>query len=363
MLKIENISYKELYDKNYLCFNDKYGLATFINETVRITLLNNPNNNCNEKTSIIFAIENGDIVGRHILYPTVIKCSSGIINAQSSGSTEVHQSQRGKGIGTRINQYTLNNDEYPLYICSLLSHSCLSIMRKKENGCTIFDFPQFIKIVNTEPAFASRGIKGFPLKILKLFGNLAIKILDIPNKIKIKKIKKNYIIRKESIVPQWAGNMCLDDGHKYAEYHDAQWLQWCLDYNLSGQKEDIQSFYTIFDKSNHPVGFFMTKERLLKNVGKYKTMLCGTICEWASIDENLSETDINLLALETFSRDCYHILTVTDSPSTAKTLRRIGFIKHGYMQMGFKDKLNQFPDMNDMNLWRIRFGCCNSILY
>ena len=92
-------------------------------------------------------------------------------------------------------------------------------------------------------------------------------------------------------------------------------------------------------------------------------MINGTVCEWASIDENLSETDINLLALDTFSKDCYRILTITDNPMTEKQLRRMGFIKNGYMQMGFRDKLNQFPDMKDMSLWRIRFGCCNSILY
>ena len=69
-----------------------------------------------------------------------------------------------------------------------------------------------------------------------------------------------YSIRKESVVPEWAGEMCLNDGHKYAEYHDTAWLQWCLTHNLSGQPEDIQSFYSIY-KNDKPVGFFLTKQR------------------------------------------------------------------------------------------------------
>ena len=235
-------------------------------------------------------------------------------------------------------------------------------MRKKENACTIFDFPEYVKIINTEAAFACRGIKGLPLKFLKSVGNMMVRVLDIPNKLRIKRLKRNYYVKKERVVPEWAGEMCLNDGHKYAEYHDTKWLQWCLDYNLSGHNEDIQSFYAIYNKENQPVGFFMTKERRRDDI-KTCRLVNGTLCEWASTDANLSETDINLLALETFSRDCYRILTVTDSTATEKALRRIGFIKHGYMQMGFKDKRQQYADMHDMSLWRIRFGCCNSILY
>lgn len=362
-IKIENISYEQFINKYYQKYDDKYNLMSFIDENLRSTLLNCSSGNNMTKTALQLVLCEDTIVGRRLLYGTKIKIDNTFIYSQGSGSAEINENYRGKGIGSKMRDYTLNNDEYSFWIFSLLSTSCLNIMRKKENGCTIFDFPQFIKLVNTEPIFASRGIKGFPLKVLKLFGNFVIRTLDIPNKIRLKKIKRNYVIRKDSIVPEWAGDMCLNDGHKYAEYHDAKWLQWCLDYNLSGQKEDIQSFYTIFDRSNHPVGFFMTKERLLKDVGKYKTMLCGTICEWASIDKDLTESDINLLATETFSKECYHILTVTDCIKTQKELSHIGFIPHGYMQMGFKDKLNQYPDMKDMSLWRIRFGCCNSILY
>lgn len=357
------ITYQQLQENNYLSeYNDKYGLAAFVDDNIRKTFLNNPNNDDNSKTAILFAVDNNIIVGRHLLYGTSLKYKDEKYNAQSSGSTEVHESQRGKGIGSKINSYTLNNDEYPIYLCSLLSPSCYSIMRKKENNCTIFDFPEYVKVINTESAFACRGIKGFPLKILKTIGNVAISILNIPNKLRIGRLKKVYTIQKETKVPEWAGEMCLNDGHKYAEYHDTKWLQWCLDYNLSDHSEDIQSFYCIYNKQNQPVGFFMTKERRRLDVKKCR-MVNGTVCEWASIDENLSETDINLLALDTFSKDCYRVLTITDSPMTEKQLRRMGFIKHGYMQMGFRDKLNQFPDMKDLSLWRIRFGCCNSILY
>lgn len=361
--KILKISYGQLKENNYLSeYNDKYGLAAFIDDNVRNTFLSNPNNDDNSKTAILFAVDNGDIVGRSIIYGTSIKYDSQIIKVQSFGSIEVDNTQRGKGIGTSISKYSLNNNEYSVFMCSLLSPSCYSIMRKPVNACTVFDFPEYVKVINIESAFACRGFKGFPLKTLKTLGNIAISIFNIPNKLRTSRLKKVYTILKRTKVPSWAGEMCLNDGHKYAEYHDTKWLQWCLDYNLSGHSEDTQSFYCIYNKQNQPVGFFMTKERRRLDI-KQCRMINGTICEWASIDKNLSETDINLLALDTFSKDCYRILTITDSSMTEKQLRRMGFIKHGYMQMGFRDKLNQFPDMKDMSLWRIRFGCCNSILY
>ena len=160
-MELVNITYKQLRENNYLSeYNDQYGLAAFIDDNVRNTFLSNPNNNDDSKTAILFAIDNGDIVGRHLLYGTSLKCDNDIYDTQSSGSTEVHESQRGKGIGSNINKFTLNNAESTVYICSLLSSQCLSLMRKPENNCTIFDFPQMIKIVNTEAAFACRGVSG-----------------------------------------------------------------------------------------------------------------------------------------------------------------------------------------------------------
>lgn len=362
MINFQQISYRELIKGHYKKYNDKYGIADFISENIKNIFISSPNIEDVDKTAVLYAIDNDEYVGRSLIYETSIKNQNSIIKAQSFGSIEVDYSQRGKGIGTSIGLFSLSNNESPVFICSLLSPACLSIMRKFKNNCTLFDFPEYIKIINTESAFACRGVNGVPLKILKTIGNLIIKILDIPNIFRLKKIKRKYYYKKETIVPEWAGQMCLNDNHKYAEYHDTKWLQWCLDNNLSGKQEDIQSFYSIYDNRDNPVGFFLTKERRRFDI-KTCSMINGTICEWASIDKDLQEIDINLLSLETFSTNCYRVLTVTDNPRTEKLLRRIGFIKHGYMQMGIHDKHNKYPDIVDKSLWRIRFGCCNSILY
>jgi hypothetical protein len=360
---LKKVSYGQLREREWLTDKDRYGLASFVDDNVRKTFLHSPNNNNDEKTAVLLAVDNGDVVGRHLLYGTSIKQGDNIIKAQSSGSTEVHESQRGKGIGSKINRWTLENNEYPVYICSLLSPACLRIMSKQEYGCTIFDFPQFVKIVNTEAAFGCRGIKGGLLSFCKTLGNAALWLRNIPIRPKMSKLKKQYKLVQEKQVPEWAGEMCLNDGHKYAEYHDNNWLEWNLTHTLSGRPEDQQYFYSIYNKENKIVGFFMTKVRVRRDIEKYNKMIIGTLCEWASVSSDLKESDINLLATTTFPKNCYQILTITDNPTAEKELRRIGFIKRGSMQMGFRDKLNQFPDMANQSLWRIRYGCCNSILY
>lgn len=359
-IKIVNINYNNFINRNYLEFGDEYDLISFINNEIHTSLLQCPNNFDPTKTAMILALDGNTVVGRTLLYGTKIKIGNSFIYSQSMGSVEIYKKYRGKGIASKMVDYMINNDEYPFFLFSLISPSCYSIMRKCKD-CIIFDFPEYIKIINTEAAFAIRGIKGTPLKILKNIGNFLVNILDIPNKIRIKKLKKIYNIKQESIVPEWAEEMCLNSKHKYAEYHDKEWLQWNLNNNLSGDKDDKQFFYSIY-KENTPVGFFITKERRRYDITKCK-MINGTICEWASIDNNLNESDINLLALSTFHKNIYRVLSITDNKNTERSLKLMGFIKVGYMQMGFKDKLKQLNDINDIKHWRIRFGCCNSILY
>lgn len=356
ILKI--ISHGQLLDNSWQSDDDRYGIAAFVNANVRQIFLDNPNNIDASKTAVLLVVDNGVVVGRSLLYGTKIKGGDDIIDAQSFGSIEVHESQRGKGLGTKIARYSLDNYEYPVFLCSLLSDACDSIMKKTD--CVLFYYPEFVKIINMEAAFACRGVKGLPLKLCKGLCNLFLSVLNAPTNGRISRLKKKYRLQKENDIPNWAGEMCMNDGHKYAEVHDNAWLRWNLNYNLTGKPQDKQSFYSIY-KGEKPVGFFFTKERLRDDVSS--EMIIGTLCEWASVDEELTESDVNLLAFSTFDKKCYYMRTVTNSLRTCDDLQEYWFRKHGEMQMGFKDKLGQYPDMANKANWRIRFGCCNSILF
>lgn len=86
---IKNVTYKQLLENNWLVDDDCYGLGAFVDDNVRKTFLDCPNNDDSEKTAVLLAVDNGAIVGRFLLYGTTIKMGETIQRAQSFGSIEV----------------------------------------------------------------------------------------------------------------------------------------------------------------------------------------------------------------------------------------------------------------------------------
>ena len=179
-----------------------------------------------------------------------------------------------------------------------------------------------------------------------------------------KKIKTLYQVKKESTIPTWIDDLTLYDGHEFMEVHDREWLQWCLDNKFTNESDDKQSFYAVYDKQGSPKGFFMTKERFERRQGKYKNVMRGTIVEWGSYnEEELSEIDLNLLAIDSFDSQIDNITTVFSDISDDKSIKKIGFIRHGNYQMSIKPgKLNP-NEISDQSKWRIRYGGCNTIIF
>lgn len=225
----------------------------------------------------------------------------------------------------------------------------------------LFEVPQYYNVKHAKYLVGSFNLRGH-LSLLKNGVTLMLKDLLIQKK--YKELKRKYAIKKETKVPEWAGKMATNDGHKYMELHDREWLQWNLDYNTYGYKEDIQSFYSVFDKHNYPIGFFMTKERIIKKPGNPNNgFVIGTIVEWESGDKNvLSEVDINILADRTFTKNVDVIYTLACESDTAGQLEKMGYHERATFKVGVKDKKKQFKDIGDQSLWRLRYGMTNMII-
>lgn len=147
------------------------------------------------------------------------------------------------------------------------------------------------------------------------------------------------------------------------EVHDRGWLQWCLDNKCTENSNDQQSFYAVYDRQGNPKGFFMTKERFERSQGKYKNVIRGTIVEWGSYSkEELSEIDLNLLAIDSFGTRVDNITTMLSDISDNKAMKKMGFIRHGSYQISIKPgEINQ-DGISERNKWRIRYGGCNTII-
>lgn len=361
-LKIKKISYGELKEKPIQVKDDRYGIAAYFTESIRQTFLACPGYLTEEDTVVLLLFDGDIVVGREIRYGTRLKIGDEIVWIYTGCSLMVCEEYQKMGAGIMLLTAGTGKDNKVAFGASY-THMRVKLLKKQKR--VIFEIPQYTKLVNTRPVFESLfKLKGALLKVATWSGNILLGLIDVPNNIKTKKLLKQYSIKKESIVPEWAGEMATNDGHKYMEYHDAKWLQWNLDHNMNGYPEDIQSFYTVWDKSGNHVGFFMTKERFEKEAGKYKNIVRGTIVEWESVNkEKLSEADLNLLAISTFSNKVSQITSATVDKQTQKSFKKMYFRYNYDFKMSFKDKTGDYADGAEISNWRIRLGCSNSIIY
>ena len=361
-LAIQRVSYKELSEFKYKSFDDPYEIVAFMTDHLRETMLACPNNEDKSKTALYIATDGNVAVGRVLQFGTKLKADGEIVSAQTGGSTYVEEKYRPLGVGASLLFASKKSDEYDFKINSLFSKMIVPMLLRLKY--IIFEIPQYGILRDLTPMFASVGLKGIPLNVCGTIANLPIRLMDVINKTKRRKLLKKFVVRKVTEVPEWAGEIASNDSHKYMELHDKKWLQWNLDYNMNGYPDDKQSFYTITDKAGNPVGFFMTKERFEEKAGRYHNIMRGTIVEWGTVDSDvLSEADINLLALYSFSPKIFLIMTVTTETKTAKMLKKMGFLRHGILQMAIYDKKKKYDDIGNINLWRIRYGSCNTIIY
>lgn len=361
-LTIQRVSYKDLRDYKYKSFDDPFEIVSFMTDHLRETMLACPNNEDEDKTALYIATDGNVAVGRVLQFGTKLKAGGEVVSAQTGGSTYVEKQYRPLGVGASLLFVSKKSDEYDFKINSLFSKMIVPMLRRLKY--VIFEIPQYGILRDLKPMLASVGLKGISLNVCGTIANLPIRFMDVINKTKRKRLLRKFVVRKVTEVPDWADEMVSNDNHKYMELHDKKWLQWNLDYNMNGYPGDKQSFYTITDKSGAPVGFFMTKERFEEKAGRYHNILRGTIVEWGTADPDvLSEADINLLALYSFSPKIFLVLTVTTEAKTAKRLKKMGFSRHGTLQMAICDKKKKYDDFDNINLWRIRYGSCNTIIY
>lgn len=360
---LQRITYKDLRDQTWTSADDNYGMVSeYLTSSVRTTLLSNPNLDDESKSAINILICDGIIAGRNMLMPTKLKINDEIIMAQTGGSYEIAEQLRGHGLGTVAFRDSIMNSEYDFYIGQLYSTAAAAIVQKL--GLIIFDLPSYYKLCNSRSFLEANGLHGFSLKLGTTIINAVLKLINIPNTFRLKKIKTKYQVKQERVIPTWVDELTLHDGHAFMEVHDHKWFQWCLDNKFTEKPNDKQSFYTVYDRQGNPKGFFMTKERFESSQGKYKNIIRGTIVEWGSYNEDeLSEIDLNLLAIDSFGAQVDNITTVLSDISDNQGMKKIGFIRHGSYQMSIKPGgLNQ-DGISDQSKWRIRYGGCNTIIF
>lgn len=359
---IKRFSYLELNQRITFKENDQYHIISdYLTDSLINCLLANPNLHDLHEDALNVVIYNNSIVGRNVLMPTKLKIGDNCIHAQSGGGYEISEQFQGLGLGSMAFRESIFNSKYATYIGQLYSSGASYIVDKL--GLVIFKLPNYFKVCHTRPILEAYGIRGIPLKLLSSLLDFGVKTLSIPNRIRLIKLYNKYSIDKVTHVPDWVNQMTVLDGHKYMEIHDREWLQWCLDYRFTDCNKDMQSFYVVYDKKGNPKGFFMTKVRFEDKQGKYHNVTRGTVVEWGSNDENeLSEIDLNLMAINTFGTNVDTITTVLSNTNLASKIIKLGFVRHGDFEMSINPGVIENEDITNQNSWRIRYGGCNTIV-
>ena len=296
------------------------------------SIINYPHKHDDDDYAMCIAVASGKIVGRFVLFPTVLKVGGDSLPILTGGGILVSEKYRGYGIGTNLIKSVLEKD---VYLGALYTRAAYNIVRKTE---IMLEIPQYVK-------YRYHGLK---------------KILDLPIYLRQALLSRHYVVKELTVVPEWAETMATSDDHKYMEVHNTAWLQWSLDNDATGIKEDYQSFYAIYDKKEVPVGFFMTKVRHLEQEGN--PFVKANLIEWASSDHSkLDEADINILSLATYPPEVSRFWTISENPRTASKLKRHAYKRKGWFAMSIT-KDDRFNDIGNVSQWRIRYGCCNTAL-
>lgn len=359
----KRITYRELkdgtYKKAYIPQDSKFPVTSHLTPSLREALITCPGNSDDSKTFMnVYVDEENKEIGRVYLFGTRIKVNDRVYKAQSGLGLEVIEEYRGESVGAELMLFTSNNNEYDFTLAAGISQMILPMYRKLKYH--LFEVSQFFKVRKARFEIKALGLKGYLSRGLY---SLMLNIKDVPNRFRYLGLKKKYIVKKETTVPEWVSDLVAKDGHKYMEVHDREWFQWNLDHKTYDYAEDIQSFYSVLDKDKRPIGFFMTKERIIKKPGRNNGFIIGTVVEWESTSQRLlSESDINLLAIHSFSKRIDVIFTLACESGTAVQLKRMGFKERASFKVGIKDKKRQLEDVGDQSLWRLRFGMTNMIL-
>ena len=68
------------------------------------------------------------------------------------------------------------------------------------------------------------------------------------------------------------------------------------------------------------------------------------------------------MALRTFNKKVDIIEFATVDKMVAKSMKKYGFIQHGFSHIIIKDLLHKYKDSEDISQWRIRFGYADVFL-
>ncbi|MDR0940073.1 MAG: hypothetical protein LBN29_12145 [Mediterranea sp.] len=366
-----NISYyfrtfEELRTKKQLPFTDKYHILDTINKQGELALFHNPSGHKDKEVCQILAIVNGDVAGCVNCFSSRLSINGIEYHAQSASNLYVQDDYRKFGLGAELLMYIKDLHPTKNVIVAGISQMALPMYRILKYK--LLKMPRYIFLRKSRCAVQSvlknegKATKATFAITVVLDGLLWIhrSLLALFTKFR----NRSITVERAIAIPDNISEMSANDGSSFMEVHDKKWFEWSLNYTLSMDSRNKKDFFLI-RKKDKVIGFFMTKIEYNEAAGggKFKDIYLGSVMEWGVLpDVQLSELDIQLLAIQSFPNDIDGVQIASANDKVQKKLRRLGLFHVGDTYMGFRFQTNKVDGIDDIHKWRMRLATGDTII-
>lgn len=361
-IELQYVTYEDVKNGVFIDNDDYHVASEGMKKNLIEVVLSNPFLKYYDRPCFLFSRYNGVVGGRVLYYPTKMVIDDEVCDALSSSDLFVEESLRNAAIGLDLVLYPIRQKLYCYTVFAGLSPMAKKI-QKKLPKTTFFETPKMRQYRNVRAILQHIGVNRIWLPVLSFLPNQFVRLYVSIIKWYCSRKGKDFVLKKLGKVPSWVDKIVLNDGHKYKEYHNHEWMQWALDYDYWPNEQNKNEFVAIY-KDDKPIGFFFTKVRCIEQKNGMKNFKKGAILEWGTSDESvLSEETITKLALSSFDVNIDYCEFTSQTESIVRRFKKYGFIEVDKAAISLRDLQKKNHDFGNINNWRIRLGYADTIFY
>lgn len=360
-VKLVHLSYSDLLDKTKYDYDGLDKTMDFFTEKAREALLNKPSGYFKDEPYAIVALIKNRAIGCTITFTTYIKAYGEIVLAQSGSYLFAIEEYRKYNAGSFIFYDAINLLKSKNCIYGGISQDALGLY--KPFRFSIFEFARLIYLRKSrsviEHFFKTESA------IIKPIIWLADGFLWMHRSFHRKKrFLANYQIIESREVPDDVVSIIEEDSHPYSEYHDKKWIEWNLHHTF---REDsrIRKKLFLVKQGERIEAFFIIKEEFFERASRrgFKNVFLGSVMEWGIKKEStLTEDQLYMLSIDVFSSDIDGIQVATNDHQVISRLKKKLFVGVGNANMAVRVKDPKFDDISDINKWRLRLACGDTLI-
>lgn len=338
-----------------------YGTA--LNGKTVETLLHKPTGYKPEEVCQVLIKDGQNVVGGVNCFTTRLSMDGEVSEIQSGSHLYVEEEYRKLDVGADL--FMKFTFLHPSQCCLTGGISQMALKMYKVLKYAVFEIPRLIYLRKSRSVVQAILKSESPiLSPIIAVADLCLALhRELTNLLTVN-LRKKYKVYTEKEVPDEVEAIVIGDNSRYMEVHDKKWFEWALKYSFSEDDRNQKKLYSI-RRNGHIEAFFLVKMEFFAQASSrgFKNVYLGSIMEWGiAKDSQLKESDLYLLALKYFPKNCDGIQVASSNPETVKRLKKYLFVGVGQSNMAARLAGKKLKEYNDINQWRIRLAAGDTIV-